>query len=54
MAGKSRPAYSNEFREDAVRQYRSSGKSILTASEVTGFVGHIGRQLGEPIVANLR
>jgi transposase len=31
VPGPSRSAYTKEFREDAVRLYRSSGKSILSA-----------------------
>ena len=39
MAGKNRSAYSKEFREDAVRLYRSSGKSILSVSKELGIAG---------------
>ena len=39
MPGPSRPAYTKEFREDAVRLYRSSGKSILSVSKELGIAG---------------
>jgi len=39
VPGPSRPAYTKEFREDAVRLYRSSGKSILSVSKELGIAG---------------
>lgn len=39
MPGPSRRAYTKEFREDAVRLYRSSGKSILTVARELGIAG---------------
>jgi transposase-like protein len=39
VAGPSRFAYTKEFREDAVRLARSSGKSILTVSKEISTVG---------------
>ncbi|HLA13533.1 MAG TPA: transposase [Gemmatimonadaceae bacterium] len=39
MAGKNKSAYTKEFREDAVRLYRSSGKSILSVSKELGIAG---------------
>ena len=39
MPGPSRSAYTKEFREDAVRLYRSSGKSILSVSKELGIAG---------------
>jgi transposase-like protein len=37
--GTSRKPYPREFREDAVRLYRSSGKSLLTVSKQLGIIG---------------
>jgi transposase len=37
--GKSRKPYPREFREDAVRLYRSSGKSLLNVSKELGVAG---------------
>lgn len=39
VAGKTKPAYIKRFREDAVRLYRSSGKSILTVARELGIDG---------------
>ena len=39
MAGKTRKPYPREFREDAVRLYRSSGKSLLNVSKELGIAG---------------
>ncbi len=39
MPGRSSGRYSPEFREDAVRLYRSSGKSILSVSKELGIAG---------------
>jgi transposase len=39
VPGPSRSAYTKEFREDAVRLYRSSGKSILSVSKELGIAG---------------
>jgi transposase len=37
--GKTSKPYPREFREDAVRLYRSSGKSLLTVSKELGVAG---------------
>lgn len=37
--GKTSKPYPREFREDAVRLYRSSGKSLLTVSKELGIAG---------------
>lgn len=37
--GKNSKPYPREFREDAVRLYRSSGKSLLTVSKELGIAG---------------